>query len=218
MPKKLNSYIIIILFFACASAPAACQESFEIKTIKKHNETQLTITLSDGKVHLIYFDETHDSDKIRFLIFKDICCDRGTPIEKQLLWVEALLNYYFKKEGKADYYYFRMPFYNEMRPRLIAAAAASENWDKQRGEPRKGLINEVVKNLMNEHEVYLELKEFFAHIDYDISLVSIEKASKFVFSINSMVNFGIVPPKGAFSKKDRFPTKVAIDAFELKKR
>lgn len=209
--KKYCFWAIIVFIYACAANPATSQETFKIKTTKKYNKTYYTIHEGDNAFfRLECFSVIPDGPKE--IVF-NIYYPSRLPIEKQLIYLEALLNHYFKLEDKTDIYYFRLPFYDELRPRLFAALAASPDWDQNLGKARKGSPNSIVKNIMNEHEMYRELKTFFGSIGYDINLDGIEKAATYTNSIETMRKMGIVVPNG-YSKNDKFPSK-CIAYFKL---
>lgn len=214
IPKKQFFCAIIILCCACATNPATCQESFKIETKKKPNKTYFTIRHSEDAYFRLECSASV-TNEITDIIFS-IYYPTHLSIEKQLIHLEALLKHYFKKEGKAKNYYFRLPFYDELRPRLFAALSASSDWDQNLGKTRKGSPNRVVTNVMNEHAVYIELKTFFDSMGYDIILDGTEKASTYTDSIENMLEMGIVVPKG-YSKNDKFPA-LCIVYFKLTKR
>lgn len=214
IPKKYFFCVIIIFYYACAVNHAICQENFKIKTIKKTNKTYYTIHHGDNAFFRLECSSALPN-KTKDIVFH-IDYPSHVSIEKQLIYLEALLKHYFKIEGKNENYYFRLPFYDELRPRLFAALAASPDWDQNLGKARKGSPNSIVKNIMNEQAMYIELKTFFESIGYDINLDGIEKAITYTYSIENMQKMGIIVPNG-YSKNDKFPAKCIV-YFKLTKR
>ena len=63
----------------------------------------------------------------------------------------------------------------EMSLRLAIESNQSPVWDAKRGKVKTGYINNFVKKLSNEKEIYKELKELFASYEIEIKVSSIEK-------------------------------------------
>ena len=62
-----------------------------------------------------------------------------------------------------------------MAARLAAAAGRSEGWDKVRGRPEAGGINDWTRKTMEGAGVYEELRPVFAARGLEIRLASVEK-------------------------------------------
>jgi len=63
----------------------------------------------------------------------------------------------------------------EMSFRFAAAAFSSEEWDKRRGQPKRGDINRFTRDLANQARIYPELQELFTDFHLTVTLSHVEK-------------------------------------------
>lgn len=200
---------------SCASERAA----FYIRVGENESEVTLSVDYKAGEVRLRGPKPVASGPPAGAALALDaIRLREKIPINEQLPLLCHMLLRYLQMGGGVLPSRFNMDFYDEMKPRLVAAAAESSDWDPKAGRPRKGLLNDNVVNLMNEKKVYEELDKLFAELGFKISVGAVEKADSFILSIAQMKKRGIHVSTAGLSPGDRYPTQALINFYELKRR
>lgn len=90
----------------------------------------------------------------------------------------------------------------EMALRLALAAFRSDGWDKSRGKPKAGDINQFVRDLANQARIYPELTELFTGLQRSVVLTHVEKV--LVVKAKKLPFFQELEKQGV-KKSDRLP-------------
>jgi hypothetical protein len=147
---------------SCAPGTAA---SLDIRIDEHESEITLSAGYKTGEVRLRGPKPVASSPPAGAALALDVVRVREKVfINEQLPIVCQMLLRYLQMGGGGLPSRFNMGFYDEMKPRLVAAAAESPDWDRKAGRPRNGLINDSVVKLMNEQKVYRELDKLFADL------------------------------------------------------
>ena len=134
---------------------------------------EIVYSVEDNSISLTTYETELNKDILRLRSKSEL------PLKEQVAIISKIFNKLPKEQKFRTFFIGRLidafGADRTLSERLSLAASQSPLWDKEKGRPRAGYENKLVKEIANQAMIYPELKEMFAQHGYEVQIVSIEK-------------------------------------------